>query len=107
MSRKLTREETERIANTIGPGLGCLSRLVARMNRQGFAPDDEALQLAHEEQDRMQRLFVRLHSVVRSGASGALTRAIIAPPLDYHRPNGILNSGCTGRLPSAGRTEST
>jgi hypothetical protein len=61
MPRKLTREEAEKLANALQPGLGLLSRLVARMNRQGFAPDDETLRLAQEAQDRMQRLYVKLH----------------------------------------------
>ena len=43
MSRRLTREESEKLANAIRPGLGYLSRLVARMNRVAFRPEDETL----------------------------------------------------------------
>jgi hypothetical protein len=61
MPRKLTRNEAERLNAALRPTLGYLHRLCDRMNRVGFAPDDEVLRLAQEARDSLMSLTVRLH----------------------------------------------
>ena len=63
MSRKLSREEAEKLGAALRPGLGYLSRLVERMNRVGFATDDEVLRLAPEAAEDLQALTAELHGV--------------------------------------------
>src|SRR2546426_693650 len=61
MARKLTREQAERLNESLRPTLGYLHRLCDRMNRVGFAPDDEVLRLAQAARDSLLELTVRLH----------------------------------------------
>jgi hypothetical protein len=62
-SSQITTEQAAKIKDAIGPAFGYLSRLVQRMDRRGFPPDDRLFQLATQAQDRMQHLWITLHSM--------------------------------------------
>jgi hypothetical protein len=67
-SSQITTEQAEKIKDAIGPAFGYLSRLVRRMERRGFPPDDKLSQLATAAYDRMHHLWIDRH--YRSCRSG-------------------------------------
>jgi hypothetical protein len=72
-SSQITTEQAEKIKDAIGPAHGYLTRLVRRMERRGFPPDDRLFQLAREAQDRMQHLWITLHYM-------SIKRGVGCPP---------------------------
>jgi hypothetical protein len=60
-SSQLTTEQAAKNRDAIGPTVGYLCRLVRRMERRGFPPDDELFKLATEAYDKMYHLSSDLH----------------------------------------------
>ena len=60
-SSQITTEQAAKLFAVIRPTVGYLSRLVQRMERRGFPPDDQLLQLATAAFDRMYHLSMTLH----------------------------------------------
>ena len=60
-SSQITTDQAAKIKDAIGPAFGYLSRLVQRMERRGFPPDDQLFKLATAAHDRMQHLWITLH----------------------------------------------
>jgi len=67
-SSHLTTAQAGKIRDAIGPTVGYLCRLVRRMERRGFPPDDKLFRLATEAYDKIYHLSIDLHN--RSIQSG-------------------------------------
>jgi len=64
-SSQLTTEQAAKIRDAIGPTVGYLCRLVRRMERRGFPPDDKLFKLATEAYDKMYHLSIRFDGTAR------------------------------------------
>jgi hypothetical protein len=65
-STDLTREQTDKLLAEVTPVLGYLTRLSARMDRNGFG-DDQLARDVRKAQQAMQELRMRLHSLSCEG----------------------------------------
>ena len=69
-SRDLTPDQLQRMTARLRPTLGYLSRLQARMERQGFPARDRTFTAVCEAQAAMQGLLVELHYLKCPGTTG-------------------------------------
>lgn len=53
--------QAKRLHEALGPTVGYLSRLQARMEKRGFPPNDPLFQLVGKARDAMQHLCMELH----------------------------------------------
>jgi hypothetical protein len=58
---ELTREQLDRLKQTIKPMLGYLHRLQGRMDVAGFVPSDELYRAVTNARDALHALSVNLH----------------------------------------------
>jgi len=58
---KLQPWQARRVHRALGPSVGYLSRLKARMLKVGFTQDDLLYQLVSQSYDAIQALFMQLH----------------------------------------------
>ncbi|HEX3657038.1 MAG TPA: hypothetical protein VHV55_14585 [Pirellulales bacterium] len=70
----LTTEQAARIREALVPALGYLGRLRERMDRTGFAPDDELRGLTSAAYDAVHHLCVEMHYLSCSSGVGRTGR---------------------------------
>src|SRR5262245_54916059 len=97
---KLTPDQARKVRDQLQPMLRYLNRLLERMNRVGFLPDDPLMKLATEAWDKVHALWVdlRYQSLADIRAAEGVRRRDVCetprPSSADDRPSGKLRAEC-------------